>query len=366
MNHTPYMNLVTRTSWTSSYSPIVYSKTKPKDGEEKAVHWQKIKWFHYPKEPRTIFFKYDFTDPTFHKLVAKQATRGTRSTQSVSKPSSMYESPPGISALKKKDLLSLCSNRSTPHTYTEFYNALTLDTVIPSCFECSPPPACRTKANPILPGTQNMEGVGKLISQSAAMSGIFGLITGTPTLLAASEVKQKPAAPSLNIEELPSLYTAPELDLKYVAPVAGPVEQAVGDLRKWAEPFTNQCQETRLVALEKAEVVYRMVEPTLSTSISTVQETYKFLNDPPPDLYPSVGVIGFSGFVGLYLAKSSRVKRLVLPVGLVSLTASMFYPQQAALLLKVSRESVQTWRQQGQNAAEMFWKDLPIGKGKAD
>ena len=44
-------------------------------------------------------------DPTFRELkVAKQATRDTRSTHSVSKPSSMYESPPGISAIKKKDL----------------------------------------------------------------------------------------------------------------------------------------------------------------------------------------------------------------------------------------------------------------------
>ena len=57
-------------------------KNKTKDEEGQAVHWQKIKWFHYTKEePRTIFFKYDFTDPTFHELkLAKQATRGTRST----------------------------------------------------------------------------------------------------------------------------------------------------------------------------------------------------------------------------------------------------------------------------------------------
>ncbi|KAL7382213.1 hypothetical protein ABVT39_018645 [Epinephelus coioides] len=106
-------------------------KNKTKDEEGQAVHWQKIKWFCYTKEePRTIFFKYDFTDPTFRELkVAKQATRGARSTHSMSKPSSMYESPPGISALKKKDLLTLCGNGSIPHRYIEFYNALTVDNV---------------------------------------------------------------------------------------------------------------------------------------------------------------------------------------------------------------------------------------------
>ncbi|KAL2086584.1 hypothetical protein ACEWY4_017643 [Coilia grayii] len=102
-------------------------KNRTKDGEGQAVHWQKIKWFRYMKEEqKTIFFKYDFTAPTFRKMtVAKQATRGSRGTRTT-QPSSMYESPPGISALKKKDLLTLCTNGSIPHYYAEFYNTLTV------------------------------------------------------------------------------------------------------------------------------------------------------------------------------------------------------------------------------------------------
>uniref|UniRef100_A0A674AP91 MICOS complex subunit n=1 Tax=Salmo trutta TaxID=8032 RepID=A0A674AP91_SALTR len=157
-----------------------------------------------------------------------------------------------------------------------------------------------------------MSNFGKLV-MAQLFSCVLGLMTGTATVLAAREVKEKLAALSLSIEELPSLYTTPELQVNY----------GVAELRKWAEPVTDQCQ----VYLFLSDEVYRTVEPTV--------KTYEFLKDPPPELYPSVGVVGFSGFLGLYLAKGSRVKRLVFPVGLMALSASMFYPQQATSLAKV-------------------------------
>ncbi|KAK6293075.1 hypothetical protein J4Q44_G00365760 [Coregonus suidteri] len=80
-----------------------------------------------------------------------------------------------------------------------------------------------------------MSNVGKLVPLSASVSGVLGLMTGTATVLAAREVKKKPAALSLSIEEVA------EPQLKHVESEARPMEQCVAELRKWAEPFTNQC-----------------------------------------------------------------------------------------------------------------------------
>ncbi|XP_061876767.1 apolipoprotein O, b isoform X3 [Entelurus aequoreus] len=130
----------------------------------------------------------------------------------------------------------------------------------------------------------------KLMSLCAAAPGLTG---------ATCEAVKKSTQPAMRIDELPSLYSRPQEHWQRVEPeqeaaVAGPLEQSVASLREWAQPYADQCQE-----------VYRSVEPTIDTTVTTVSDVYHFLTAPPPDLYPSMAAVGFSGLLGLYLAKGN-------------------------------------------------------------
>lgn len=179
-----------------------------------------------------------------------------------------------------------------------------------------------------------------------AMPGALSLLPIT-VFAAAADGDEKATAP-LHRDQL-SLYTAPQPKSRYVEPQAGQLEERVAVLRKSVEPYTDWCQ-----------VTYNRIEPKAQRVVRFWSDAYTYLMNPPKDFYPRAGVIGFTGVLGLFLARGSRIKKLIYPAGLVTVSASLYYPEQAAAVAKSTGESVYDRAVQSYAAVENILK--PRGK----
>ncbi|XP_028813381.1 MICOS complex subunit MIC26-like isoform X2 [Denticeps clupeoides] len=159
-------------------------------------------------------------------------------------------------------------------------------------------------------------------------------------------------------EEL-SLYTTPRSQFPCAEARPGPVEQSIAALRRSVEPYTFWCQAAGIAATGKIQEAYNVAEPIIQSSAQVVRDGQGFLKDPPAEFYPSMGVTGFSGILGLYLARGYRLRRLIFPTVLMALSASVFYPQHTMFLSKVAREQLITWSSQGQVSIESLRKKMP-------
>ncbi|NXX48502.1 MIC26 protein, partial [Tricholaema leucomelas] len=148
-----------------------------------------------------------------------------------------------------------------------------------------------------------------------------------------------------------SLYSSPARETKYVETPQTQLEEGVSHLRHVMEPYTAWCQEMLRLTSES--------RTSLSSALSSdfFSEGYEFLQNPPAGFYPRLGVIGFAGIVGLFLARGSKIKKLVYPASLMAVGASMYYPQQAVAIGKVAGTQLYDWSLQGYIAVESLWKD---------
>ncbi|XP_028839111.1 apolipoprotein O, a isoform X2 [Denticeps clupeoides] len=179
-----------------------------------------------------------------------------------------------------------------------------------------------------------------------AVPGTLGLMAGT-VYAAASE--EKPSA-GMGVDEL-SLYTTPKQKLRYVEPEAGQLEQGVTVVRKTAEPYVTWCQGA-----------FGTLKPKVDHTVQFGKDSFEYLKNPPSEFFPRAGIIGFAGALGLFLARGSRLKRLIYPTGLMALGASLYYPQQAAEIAKSAGDGVYDWTLQAYVAVEKLWKDKPSQK----
>lgn len=164
------------------------------------------------------------------------------------------------------------------------------------------------------------------------------------TVFAASgDGENEPTSP-LHRDQL-SLYTAPQTTSRYVEPEAGQLEESVATVRKFVEPYTGWWQGT-----------YSKIKPKVQSVVRFGNDTYSFLKNPPQDFYPRAGVIAVTGVLGLFLGRGSRIKKLVYPAGLMTVSASMYYPEKAAAIAKSTGDSAYERAVQSYAAVEKLIK----------
>ncbi|NXA46871.1 MIC26 protein, partial [Nothocercus julius] len=144
-----------------------------------------------------------------------------------------------------------------------------------------------------------------------------------------------------------SLYSSPARETKYVEKPQTQLEEGVSHLRHLMEPYTAWCQVS----------CFSLSHHINALCSDLFSEGCEFLQNPPPGFYPRLGVVGFAGIVGLFLARGSKIKKVVYPAGFMGIGASLYYPQQAVAIAKVAGMHLYDWSLQGYIAVESLWKD---------
>ncbi|XP_043928228.1 MICOS complex subunit MIC26 [Protopterus annectens] len=174
----------------------------------------------------------------------------------------------------------------------------------------------------------------------------------------ASSEEDKQDKEVLTLDKL-SLYSEPVIKYEYKEKEPDQLEESISWLRQSVDPYTTWCKST-----------YAKVKPSIENIVQIGNDNYKILKDPPAGFYPRMGVIGFAGIAGLFLARGSKLKRMVYPVGLMTIAASLYYPQQAVNVAKTTQSRLYEWGIQSYVSLETLWKDSSNKKkpkkGKAE
>ena len=95
------------------------------DSSGNKIQWRKVKWLQFRKnDPDSVYIKYDFKRSTeFAEVITNKPLRGRRCIAPTL--TSAYSSKQPISALKKRDLLSMCKSGIIPQEFHSYFENMT-------------------------------------------------------------------------------------------------------------------------------------------------------------------------------------------------------------------------------------------------
>ncbi|XP_067263929.1 MICOS complex subunit MIC27 [Chanodichthys erythropterus] len=166
----------------------------------------------------------------------------------------------------------------------------------------------------------------KILKYAALPAAVVGL--GSVRIYSMNEKKNDEL---ISPREL-SIYSPDAPAVQFVEEQPGVLQTGLGVVRVGLQSYVRSLQSA-----------YTSVKFGVISVYQAGQDTYHFLRDPPPGFLPRVGVIGVSGLGGLILArKGSRLKRIVVPLGLATAGTAVCYPTQTVAVLKITGKKVYT------------------------
>ncbi|KFP83186.1 Apolipoprotein O-like, partial [Acanthisitta chloris] len=183
------------------------------------------------------------------------------------------------------------------------------------------------------------------LSQVAKLAAVSaGLPFAWSTVYAATEKESKSQLVKPN--QLP-IYSAPPLKSKYIEEQPGHLQRKLSSLRQTTGHYFGWCKG-----------VFVFVKNGVRDSIQFGKDAYVYLENPPPDFLPRVGVITVSGLAGLALArKGSRLKKIAYLLGLTTVGYSLCYPAQSVVMAKVAGKKLACAGRQTYEAVRSLWAD---------
>ncbi|KAM8970663.1 MICOS complex subunit Mic26-like [Sarcophilus harrisii] len=143
--------------------------------------------------------------------------------------------------------------------------------------------------------------------------------------------KKKEDGSPVRVDEL-SLYSVPNFDSKFVEEPRSSLEEGIYRFRRAVESYASMFQ-----------AVYNKKKPTVDDDIQQGTGSSNDVQKSPPQILKKLSVIGFSGVLGYFFGRLSKLKKLMYPMGFMGITSSFYYPQEACNIASVFGEKLYDW-----------------------